>query len=135
MTQLPSDDALTHAMRQVLPQASAAWVFGSAVDPQRFVDASDIDLAVMLPQALSSTHKLDVLAQLAALLGREVDLLDFARLDTVMQAQVLSTGRLLFSDDAVALAHYCAFVYSEYQDIQRWRQPLMNSLAQRLTQP
>ncbi|WP_058644116.1 type VII toxin-antitoxin system MntA family adenylyltransferase antitoxin [Pseudacidovorax intermedius] len=131
MTLPPSQDRIVAALRHVLPQARGAWLFGSAA-AGRFGPDSDLDIAVDLPTPLSPTTKWDAAERLAAQLGADVDLLDFRRLSTVMQHQVLATGRLLFSLDPVALAGYCGFVLSEYQHMQAWRQPMVKQLAQRL---
>lgn len=127
----PSHETIAQAVREALPQARAAWLFGSAAKGA-FRDGSDIDLAVDLPQPLSGAEKWRVSELLALRLGTDVDLLDFLRLHTVMQFQVLSTGQLLFSLDPVRTHHYTGFVFTEYQNIQSWRQPMMAQLAERL---
>ena len=127
----PNYEAIVHAVREVLPQARAAWLFGSAAQG-RFRSGSDLDIAVDTVEPLTSVHKWDASEQLAQRFGCDVDLLDFRHLSTVMQAQVLSTGILLYSNEPTETAGYCAFVFSEYQNIQSWRQPMMRQLAERL---
>jgi predicted nucleotidyltransferase len=116
-----------------LPQANALWLFGSAARHELRAD-SDIDLAVTLPTALQSAEKLRVTTALSTALGRDVDLLDFSRLPTVMQFQVLETGQLLYTDNAVKTETYSAFVRTEYQHIQRWREPMIAQLTRDLAQ-
>ena len=128
----PSHEAIVHAVREALPQARAAWLFGSAAQG-RFRSSSDLDIAVDTVEPLTSVHKWEIGEELAQRFGRDVDLLDFRHLSTVMQAQVLSTGILLFSVEPTETAGYCAFVFSEYQNIQSWRQPMMRQLAERLS--
>lgn len=130
--QPPSHEAIVHAVREVLPRARAAWLFGSAAQG-RFHSGSDLDLAVDTVETLSAMQRWEAGEQLARQFGRDVDLLDFRHLSTVMQAQVLSTGTLLFSIEPTETADYCAFVFSEYQNIQSWRQPMMRQLADRLS--
>lgn len=134
MPPLPGDEALAQAIRSVLPQARAAWLFGSAAR-NALRDDSDIDLAVDLPHPLAGLEKREASERLAAQWSRDVDLLDFRRLHTVMQFQVLDTGRLIFAADPAALQQYNGFVFTEYQNIQRWRRPMMVQLAERLSQP
>ncbi|MBO9646749.1 MAG: nucleotidyltransferase domain-containing protein [Pseudacidovorax sp.] len=131
MTLPPSQDRIVAALRNALPQARAAWLFGSAASG-RFGPHSDLDIAVDLAAPLSPEIRWEASEQMAAQFGLDVDLLDFRRLSTVMQHQVLATGRLLFSLDPVALKGYCAFVLSEYQHMQAWRQPMVKQLAHRL---
>lgn len=130
--QPPSHEAIVHAVRDVLPLARAAWLFGSAAQG-RFQAGSDLDIAVDTVETLTALQRWEAGEQLARQFGRDVDLLDFRHLSTVMQAQVLSTGTLLFSVDPTETADYCAFVFSEYQNIQAWRQPMMRQLADRLS--
>ncbi|RYF74569.1 MAG: nucleotidyltransferase domain-containing protein [Comamonadaceae bacterium] len=127
----PSHEQIIAAVRKALPQARAAWLFGSVVSG-RFGPGNDIDLAVDLVSPLSPAARWEMTHRLAQDLGTDVDLLDFRRLSTVMQYQVLATGQRLFSVDEGATAAYCGFVLSEYQNIQAWRQPMMRQLAQRL---
>lgn len=132
---VPVAEHITHAVQQVLPQARVAWLFGSAAHGgERFGPQSDIDLAVRLPQPLSAQDRLHASEQLAALLGHDVDLLDFDRASTVMQVQVLHTGQLLFDHAGAENLDYCSRVMTEYQHIQRWRQPMMRQLAEQLRQ-
>lgn len=133
MKTAPSHDVIAQAVHHALPQARAAWLFGSAARGT-FREDSDLDIAVDLPEPLPGPRRWHLSVQLATQLGCDVDLLDFRRLHTVMQFQVLSTGQLLFSRDPAATESYNGFVCTEYQNIQAWRQPMIAALAQRLSQ-
>lgn len=128
---LPSREVITRVVRDTLPDARAAWLFGSAAKG-RWREGSDIDLAVSMPQPVSAAAHMVAAERLISVLGIEVDLLDFHQLHTVMQVQIIDTGLLLFSKDPVALAQYQGFLHTAYQNIQQWRQPMMVQLARRL---
>lgn len=128
---LPTDDAILAAVLGVVPTATAVWLFGSAAKGH-WRAGSDLDLAVQTQSDWSAADRLEAAQTLAQSLGVDVDLLDFQRLDTVMQVQVLDTGRLVYARDPVALLQYAGFLHTEYQNIQRWRQPMMRGLANRL---
>lgn len=132
MTTAPSPDAIANAVQRVLPQARAAWLFGSGAKGQ-LRDDSDLDIAVSLAEMLTPHQQVDAAGRLQDLLGYEVDLLDFMRLHTVMQYQVLTTGNLLFDHTPAFTAGYGAFVTTEYQNIQTWRKPLVRQLTERLS--
>lgn len=123
--------ALIAVVRRILPQASALWLFGSATRHALRAD-SDLDIAVLLPKPLAGRDKLLAAEALADALGRDVDLLDFARLHTVMQIQILETGSLLFADEPAKLWAWCGRIRTEYLHIQRWRQPMIAHLAEAL---
>ena len=129
---LPADATLIAAVRAVLPEARGAWLFGSAARGQLRA-GSDIDLAVVVPDPLNAWQRYDAAAHLALRLGRDVDLLDQRRLSPVMQVQILATGRELFSDDPGDDLRAHARALRDWQDLQRWRRPMMRALAQRLT--
>ena len=128
---LPSDDAIAAAVVAVVPSANAVWLFGSAVNG-RWGAGSDLDIAVQLPGRWLPSERFDAAMALGTRLNVDVDLLDFQRLDTVMQVQILETGRLLMARDPVALLQYEGFLRTEYQNIQRWRRPMVRALADRL---
>lgn len=128
---LPTDEAIAAAVVAVVPSATAVWLFGSAVNG-RWHAGSDLDIAVQIPERWSPSERFEAAMALGARLNIDVDLLEFQRLDTVMQVQILETGRLLVAREPVALLQYEGFLRTEYQNIQRWRQPLVRALADRL---
>lgn len=128
---MPSRDIITQLVRDVLPDARAAWLFGSAATGH-WREGSDIDLAVSMPRPFTASARMAAMEKMIAALGIEVDLLDFNQMHTVMQVQIIDTGHLLFSQDPVALAQYQGFLHTEYQNIQQWRQPMMVQMAKRL---
>lgn len=130
-TSLPADAELASLLRQLLPQARMAWLFGSASTGTMRPD-SDIDLAVWQQTPLPSAERFAAASAAAQALGRDVDLLDFQRLSTPMQLQVVQTGRLLFAADHVQTLNLQARVMREFQDMQTWRAPMITALAQRL---
>src|SRR5690554_988804 len=69
-------------------------LFGSAAK-QQLRENSDIDIA-FLSQTSYSPYEIFMKAQeLADLLGRDVDLIDFRQASTVFKAQIVSHGKLL----------------------------------------
>lgn len=128
MKTAPDSARITKLVQQELPQSRALWLFGSATRGDMQND-SDIDLAVTLPEPLDAQEKWELQIRLGRQLGFDVDLLDFARLPTIMQLQIIETGQLLFAKDPLATEMYNAFVRTEYLDIQRWRQPMIVQLA------
>jgi predicted nucleotidyltransferase len=128
---VPNDATIAAAVRAELPTARAAWLFGSAARGALRAD-SDLDIAVVVPAALDAWQRYDAAARIAARLGRDVDLLDQRRLSPLMQVQVLATGHALFSDDPAEDLRVHARALRDWQDLRRWRRPMVHALAQRL---
>jgi predicted nucleotidyltransferase len=82
-------------LRAAVPDLQAIYVFGSVATSQDRPD-SDVDLAVLAGRAVGGEARWRLQERIAAGLGRDVDLVDLRAASTVMQVQVLRTGRLLF---------------------------------------
>lgn len=127
----PLDEALRAALRAELPEATMAWLHGSAARDTLRAD-SDLDVAVWLPQPLSTGRWLHAAARLGDRLGREVDLLDLARAPTVTQFIVLSSARLLLAHDERDAWRLWARVMRDWQDLQPARRAALCALAAEL---
>lgn len=111
--QAPLARTVTSAVRAVLPQVRAVWLFGSGAQDALRAD-SDVDIAVLVDQPLSALQIFEYGEALATRLGRDVDLIDFARTSTVLQQQILTTGLRIDCLDATRTDSYEAFCRSEY---------------------
>ena len=95
---LPMDPAVlettARVITTVLPNAWAIYVYGSSA---RADDgpASDIDIAVLLPPHSAIPDKLGLMAQIAAAVGRDVDIVDLRRANLDLVHAVLLEGRAL----------------------------------------
>lgn len=83
------------ALRAAIPELQAIYVFGSVATGQDRPH-SDVDLAVLVRRPLGGETRWRLQERIAAELGRDVDLVDLREASTVMQVQVLRTGRVLF---------------------------------------
>lgn len=70
------------------------WLFGSEARGTTHA-GSDLDLGALFRRRPAPLERLDAAAELAELLGREVDLVDLDRASPVLGLQVLRSGRLL----------------------------------------
>lgn len=121
-----SHEAIALAIQEALPQARAAWLFGSAANVS-MRDDSDMDIAVFTPTPLQGLERFNRAAHLSQCLGRDVDLIDFVRTTTVFQNEILTTGIRLFAHDAIQVDNYEAFTHSEYM---RWQEQHRDQLAE-----
>ncbi len=112
-----TDAVLINAITQAVPSALAAWLYGSAIRGQLRA-ASDVDVAVFVAKPLTWQARMEGTRVLGAAWQRDVDLVDFSHTTTVMQQQILTTGRRLFCLDTFTVDSYEAFARSEYL---RWK--------------
>ena len=97
---------LLAGLRAALPQLSAAYVFGSQAQGTAGPH-SDLDLAVLAGGPVDPVLLWRLAGDLAGLAGCPVDLVDLRAANTVMQYQVLTTGRRLWADEPAASLFEC----------------------------
>lgn len=122
MSDEPSSEALMAAIRRAvtpLPNVRAALLFGSRATG-RATPASDIDVAILLDEAPTSTRK-DVLMSLIAALGQELrsDRLDVVLLNDAppkLAFHTLKYGRVAFERAPEDLHRFRVATYSRHAD-------------------
>lgn len=121
-------ERLVAVVRARFPLTMAVYVFGSQVQGQ--ADArSDLDLAVLVAGYADPLVLWDASSgELADIAGCPVDLLDLRAASTVMQYQVITTGRLLWSVGLPVGLFEC-FVLSEKTALDEARAPLLADIA------
>ena len=114
----PTTEQLTAAIKSVLPDATAAWVYGSAASGSLNAE-SDIDIAVLLPPKAARQTSWS-LRQEAQSLGehwhRKVDLVNFSNVSCVLQKEILQAGKPLFSNDEFVVGNAELQALSQYRD-------------------
>lgn len=88
-------------LQQAFPNALGIYAFGSRVQGTANAQ-SDLDLAILVAGYAEPLQLFEMANQLADKLGYEVDLLDLRAASTVMQYQVITTGRRLWAKDVQA---------------------------------
>ncbi len=120
-------ERLVALARARFPLAMAVYVFGSQVQGQ--ADArSDLDLAVLVAGYADPLALWDASGELADIAGCPVDLLDLRAASTVMQYQVITTGRRLWSVGLPVGLFECV-VLSERTALDEARAPLLADIA------
>lgn len=92
-----------------------AILFGS-VATGRAGPGSDLDVAVYAGAPLSAEHKRRLIARLAELTGRPVDLVDLRTAGVLVTREVLTRGRLLFCRDRRAYGELAARMVKDAAD-------------------
>lgn len=94
--------------------------------------ASDIDIAYLGDKAFTSSYETFMLAQeIAVLVGRDVDLLDLAAASTVMKAQIVSSGKIIYCSDEMRRAHFFMRALKEYATLNEERAVVLQAIERR----
>ncbi len=128
---LAPDGLIVSSLHAAWPHTLAVYAFGSRVQGTAGA-GSDLDLAVRVAGYTDTVARWNGAQQLAVALGCEVDLLDMRAASTVMQYQVLTTGRCLWARQPDAALFEC-FVLNEKLDFDAARAPLLADIAKRGT--
>jgi uncharacterized protein len=117
-------------IRKHIPEVAGIYLFGSQADGDARPD-SDIDLAFFAGRPLPRVQVVELTLALAALLGRDVDLVDMASASTIMQFQILAEGRLIDAPQPEAAALFELRILREYQDLKLRRAALEADIVER----
>jgi predicted nucleotidyltransferase len=91
-------EAAVALIRESIPDVWAIYVFGSRAGGGHRT-ASDLDLALLGVTRLSTEDRWSLQEALARRLKVDVDLVDLRAASTVMQKEVVATGRTVFCQD------------------------------------
>ncbi|TMM46375.1 type VII toxin-antitoxin system MntA family adenylyltransferase antitoxin [Colwellia ponticola] len=114
---------LITAIKQYLPEVKLLYLFGSYASGQQHKN-SDIDLAVLLPQKISTVARWEVQQKLTLEFNVDIDLIDLLSASTVMQNEIINKGICLYdAEDYQGL--FEMQVISMYQHLNEERASLL----------
>ena len=120
---------LEHLHRRI-PGLIAVYQFGSQVRGSVRPE-SDVDIAVLAREPMTSSARFDIAQDLAVTLHRDVDLIDLQATSTVMRMQVLSNGICLDSLDDQARRTFEMYAYADYARLNEERRDIVKGIAAR----
>ena len=121
---------LVKALLDAVPGCLAIYQFGSWGTESERKD-SDIDLAILPPQALDPVQRWELAQTLASLAGRDVDLVDLFPASTVLRMQVVAHGELLYSTGSSVVDQFADTVFSMYAHLNEERREILGDVLQR----
>lgn len=92
---------------------------------------SDLDLAYFAHNELSSYDRFILAGELAAIINREVDLVDIKQIDTVFTMQVFAQGIPIYNQDENEFHCQRMRAYSMYATLCEQRAALMETVRER----
>lgn len=130
-----SEADIIHAVKRQLfsdkdQELLALYLFGSTVTGGQHA-ASDLDIAFLSSRPVPTRQTFDAASDLAALAGRDVDLVDLARASTVLRAQVVGTGRLIYESDPCRVGEFEMYAISDYARLNEERREVLEAFLSR----
>ncbi|MFM8518607.1 MAG: type VII toxin-antitoxin system MntA family adenylyltransferase antitoxin [Nevskiaceae bacterium] len=119
--------AILGLLQHRLPGLQAVYAFGSRSQGTA-TSRSDLDLAVLTPERLDPVALWELGAEVAKLVGCDVDLVDLRRATTVMQHQVLVTGQRWWVQSALTVDLWELQVLRDKQELDELRAPLVEEI-------
>jgi predicted nucleotidyltransferase len=102
-----------------LPGFVAAVVYGSVARGEA-TPWSDVDIAVLCRDELPIEARADLMGDLAALFGRDVDVTDLRRANIPLRGHIVHDGKLIAEADPDAWTHFAAratFVWLDFKPL------------------
>jgi predicted nucleotidyltransferase len=102
-------------------------IFGSALNGN-FRPDSDIDIA-FLSEKEYPDYKVFILSQrLAALLGRDIDLVNLRNVSTVFKARIIGNGEVIYTKDEKMMNELFIRILKEYALLNEERKPIIERI-------
>jgi len=126
-----SVNAIVEVVCRHYPDVQAVYLFGTYGSQDEWPD-SDVDIALLLP--VPSAKRAGGLAigacwgELGSVLGKDIDLINLRRVDTVFQNEILNTARELFVGNRKAADEFSLLVMSLYQKLSEERAEIVQEI-------
>lgn len=124
----PRSREIVECLQETFDDVVAVYQFGSTATGAAG-RASDIDIAVLATNRLSTERRFDVQEQLAGRLGRDVDLIDLRAASPVLAMQAITTGRLLYDGDSRARGRFEDLTFGLYARLNEERRGILERVA------
>lgn len=109
---------------------SVIYLFGSrAADRAR--SNSDYDIAYLSDKHLSNYERFMLAQELAAILNRDVDLVDLKQASTVFQTEIIETGKVLYGDHSTDKALFEMRALKDYAILNEERRVILENISER----
>jgi predicted nucleotidyltransferase len=133
MPQLPDIEIIKKAAIKIISssisETEAIYIFGSIAKGDTG-ERSDIDLAFLSKEKISSVVRFQIQEKIALELNCDVDLIALKEASEVMQFQVVSEGYRIFERNEKAAEEYEDKVYYLYLDLCELRQPIIDNIKE-----
>lgn len=129
------DDLLLSSIKQMITKKFSPlviYLFGSFSKGITHSD-SDVDLAFLSDREYDDYEVFMQAQKLANEIGRDVDLIQLRNVSTVFQAQIVSTGKVIYCKDKTKRDWFEMIVFKKYIKLNEERQPILDHIRKRGT--
>lgn len=105
-------------------------LFGSAAQNNLRAD-SDIDIAFLAEKKLTGYDVFCIAQELAEKFNRDIDLIDLSKASTVLKAQILGKGKIIYFNDENMKANFEIRTFKEYCLLNEERKVILDKIAER----
>ena len=117
---------IINMLKKEIPKLQALYIFGSYADGTARI-TSDIDIAYLTTEALTSTQRWNISQKLAILLSCDVDLVELTTTNTIFRYQILSNGTRIYGE-GYDIESFETLAYSFYLRFQEERKPIVDAI-------
>ncbi|SIR37796.1 type VII toxin-antitoxin system MntA family adenylyltransferase antitoxin [Domibacillus enclensis] len=127
-----AEETKTSLIATIVQTVDPAFIilFGSFAK-ERNRPESDLDLAYFSEKALSSYERFELAGELAIITGREVDLVDLKKADTIFTMQIFSQGEPIYVKNQEVWTQQKMRAYSMYATLNEQRKPVLDAIKKR----
>lgn len=127
------ENEIIQAVLRHYPEVQAIYLFGGYGTPEERTE-SDLDLALLLPTEQATTTgslaRTDLRFELETSLGREADLINLRRVNTVFQHEIIQEGRIIFRANEFDVDTFEMLVMSFYQKLNEERAGILQEILE-----
>ncbi|QIB26993.1 type VII toxin-antitoxin system MntA family adenylyltransferase antitoxin [Caloranaerobacter azorensis] len=105
-------------------------IFGSAAK-KRLRKDSDVDIAFLSDKYFDDYEIFMISQELADVLNRDVDLIDLNKATTVLKAQIIGNGKIIYSKNDRKVSEYRIRALKEYCLLNEERQVILQKIKER----
>lgn len=122
--------SLLSLLKNNLSDLQGVYLFGSVAMGYATAE-SDVDIAILCKNRLSSKTKFELTLQLENLLQKNVDLIELRFVNTIFQEEILHTAKRIATIDEIACECYEDYIYCSAMDFREFRKPHVLEIIKR----
>ncbi len=118
---------IVDTLKEEIPALQALYIFGSYADGSA-TQKSDIDIAYLSLESISSTVHWEISQLLARILDCDIDLIQLQETNTVFRFQIISKAERIYCIDNDTVDRFETLTFSFYLRFQEERQPIIDAI-------